>query len=748
MNRKLFASLLVSTLGILIAIFVNILTGKQTFLKFFTGFGAGALIAVVLLLFVLSLLATYLQHHFENRTDTRGVDTDFDASVRSLIASLRDRYEGRYEQKLDGRFEISLEVTRFLDHSEPIVINERFGSNPIEGEATLLISNLFEQTGRLLILGEAGSGKTVLLLKLASALLDRMKKDSDGEGPAKDGQPTTSLPITHHFPIILNLASWTTEYKKFEEWLIAALLSGNGLSKDFATKLINKNRVIAFLDGLDELGQNEDKAIAAKKRADCLASLNEYLRHGRKAVVCSRCDEFVQLSELTGQQAPVADRVAILKPSKAQILLALQHAAIDRETTHHASATNLAALLVRDDHQHLLDTMRTPFYFNTALELFDQQIPQEQTLPEDTNQLRRYVIGQFFQNKLRDTPNLKNFNPNKARRSLQWLAHRMKQRQLVTFELADLQPTDLKWRSPFHILYGVLTYLLLSFPIALLFVLMPLWEPSFGTSIDDLEIKVSSRFFAVVILEVFLLAMALLIGALGFLPFSLLFAFRTKTISTEDASKFSLRPLLKLTTWKDILTTMVLYCSLLVLVVGLMSALQKDRAEAVRFLLTGFLVLGAFVFIERVSNYCRVVKKFVSLKHDYQRLRTGLLHNLIRWQVVLLCVMFLGNCIEVAKGTYPKGILWRLFEFRASVLLLPFTLVLSVINAAILKHFVLRTCLVLRGRIPIRYASFLNYAVELRILEKDGGHWRFRHQNLQNYFSGSDEPIAESRKQE
>ena len=36
---------------------------------------------------------------------------------------------------------------------------------------------------------------------------------------------------------------------------------------------------------------------------------------------------------------------------------------------------------------------------------------------------------------------------------------------------------------------------------------------------------------------------------------------------------------------------------------------------------------------------------------------------------------------------------------------------------------------------PLRYVEFLDYAArELRILEKDGGQWRFRHQNLQDYF--------------
>ena len=45
----------------------------------------------------------------------------------------------------------------------------------------------------------------------------------------------------------------------------------------------------------------------------------------------------------------------------------------------------------------------------------------------------------------------------------------------------------------------------------------------------------------------------------------------------------------------------------------------------------------------------------------------------------------------------------------------------------------------LKGTMPLKYATFLDYAAEARILEKDGGHWRFRHQNLQDYFANLDE---------
>ena len=55
------------------------------------------------------------------------------------------------------------------------------------------------------------------------------------------------------------------------------------------------------------------------------------------------------------------------------------------------------------------------------------------------------------------------------------------------------------------------------------------------------------------------------------------------------------------------------------------------------------------------------------------------------------------------------------------------------------RHFILRLCFYIEDKMPLKYATFLDYAAEARILEKDGGHWRFRHQNLQDYFANLDE---------
>src|ERR1044072_9998801 len=95
MNRKLLVSLLVALLRILLAIFVNILTGRQSFLKYFTDIGSGALIAFIFLLSILLLLATYLQHQYQHSAVSQGEHADFETSIRSFIARSEERRVGK-----------------------------------------------------------------------------------------------------------------------------------------------------------------------------------------------------------------------------------------------------------------------------------------------------------------------------------------------------------------------------------------------------------------------------------------------------------------------------------------------------------------------------------------------------------------------------------------------------------------------------------------------------------------------------
>lgn len=54
---------------------------------------------------------------------------------------------------------------------------------------------------------------------------------------------------------------------------------------------------------------------------------------------------------------------------------------------------------------------------------------------------------------------------------------------------------------------------------------------------------------------------------------------------------------------------------------------------------------------------------------------------------------------------------------------------------ACLQHFILRLILKHQGVMPWNYAKFLNYAVELGFLEREGGRYRFINDSVQAYFA-------------
>ncbi|GLF93354.1 NACHT domain-containing protein [Streptomyces yaizuensis] len=120
---------------------------------------------------------------------------------------------------------------------------------PMPDRAEILTGHLGEvagmyarvPSGRLVVLGEPGAGKTVLLLQLALDLLAVRGPDD---------------PV----PVIFGLASWNPADQGFTDWLEERLMAGypatatrdpSGVTR--ARRLLERDLVLPLLDGLDEL---------------------------------------------------------------------------------------------------------------------------------------------------------------------------------------------------------------------------------------------------------------------------------------------------------------------------------------------------------------------------------------------------------------------------------------------------------------------------------------------------------------
>lgn len=104
--------------------------------------------------------------------------------------------------------------------------------------------------GRLLVLGRAGSGKTVLIRRFAKARLEA--RAPAGEAPV---------------PVIFSLGSWNPTTTPLRDWLIDRLerdypfLAGVGPGgSTWADALVGADRVLAILDGFDEIAEGLHEA--------------------------------------------------------------------------------------------------------------------------------------------------------------------------------------------------------------------------------------------------------------------------------------------------------------------------------------------------------------------------------------------------------------------------------------------------------------------------------------------------------
>lgn len=197
---------------------------------------------------------------------TQITDTDVDLWAQKLEAAIvtaetaqRGQLLGRQDRTIDVAFILTPAPGHNASHAA--------------SEATMTnVAGYFRKLRpqRLVITGDAGSGKTVLAVELILGLLTD-----------DDRRPDDPIPVR------LPAAAWDAQ-TSVEDWLAAHLVRTFNLSKVTARALLRADRVLPVIDGLDEMDAEPEPGYGSRA-GGALRALNAYQRGRGKARLVLTC---------------------------------------------------------------------------------------------------------------------------------------------------------------------------------------------------------------------------------------------------------------------------------------------------------------------------------------------------------------------------------------------------------------------------------------------------------------------------
>ncbi|MFE7662621.1 NACHT domain-containing protein [Streptomyces celluloflavus] len=158
----------------------------------------------------------------------------------------------------------ALPVSRETEPAAAVSRETDPGADPLD---RLVAAFRASEHRRMVLLGEPGSGKTTLAIRLVLAL-------------ANEPQPAA-------VPVLLPLASWSPKQERLRDWTIRRIGEDYGsvlTGEVTARQLVDAGRVLPVLDGLDEIG--------ADHRAAALPEIDSAFDSGDPVILTCRTREF------------------------------------------------------------------------------------------------------------------------------------------------------------------------------------------------------------------------------------------------------------------------------------------------------------------------------------------------------------------------------------------------------------------------------------------------------------------------
>jgi DNA polymerase III delta prime subunit len=628
----------------------------------------------------------------------------------TLLAEVEAEVTSRLAQSLHNSLLIPLEqqtqsnqVIRLWD------IELRTDAKP--GQRVLPWTNILEFfddskiAGRLLILGEPGSGKTTTLLTLAQGLLQRAKDDA-----------------TYPMPILLDLSSWASNSSSISTWLVEEVELKYGLNQDLAIQWRQERKLLPLFDGLDE--------VKPELQATCVEELNDWLDgwgRGLPIAICCRQEEYEKVVWDPSQSPPSHPEIAEFIAENAGKVVRLQ---LNRSIQLRSLENwQIQSFLTRANHpelwhrlqqdSNLLELLRTPLWLNMAMICYNE-LPTEQwqqlTTKQRVEQLLDIYVQKMLHLDLGKTPYSKH-KPPTAQQARHWLTILAKQMQAASqteFSIDNMQPlswlrTNLQKRG-YKLIHG-LTYGLLPGLI---------YGLAFGLT------------YSLILPLILTPIIGLIIGLiLMLLPLPL------GTITPVAAIRFSLIREMRRETLERLQKLLIagLIPGLIVglfyggWIVGLASGLVSGLVSGLFY----GLIYGLFVELYRGSKN-HIERRIHPNQGIWNSARNAVFILGISFAIVLAIIFLLPELLSLLGSTVISQ--ERIVNNIISIISTPIWVAVSLVGGqACVQHFALRYALFHSNDAPWNYARFLDYCTDRLFLQRIGGRYRFIHKLLQDHFA-------------
>ena len=264
------------------------------------------------------------------------------------------------------------------------------------------MDKVFDRTsGKLVILGATGAGKTTTLLELALVLVSRAQKDP-------------SFPI----PVLFELGSWKAESGAIADWLIAQLKFKYGISPAIGKKWLAEQKLLPLFDGLDE--------VETHRQNSCIQAINQFIESEFKPkhlVACSSFEVYKNCQTRFKLQAAI-----LLKSLTATQIKNYLLEARSRELWYSI-----------ENEPELLKLAKVPLLLSMMALAYEDILIESWKRITSAEEQRKYLLTAYIRRQM--TGEVKQYPRNKELRSAQvrhwlgWLAKKMEQQGIQEFYL-------------------------------------------------------------------------------------------------------------------------------------------------------------------------------------------------------------------------------------------------------------------------------------------------------------------------